>query len=237
MSDNGFWIPQVTVTTFVGYFNFLFGRISLVPLFILVVLFYVKNHKEIPMETISGILIPVLVILVGTLVSIIFVPSFIPRYVLPVVLCVCVAIIIAIHKAGNNSLKVVSVFVISGIIIGNVILFADQQLIRADNDEIFKQICEFSEDDKIVTDDWFLAGCVDSERKNAYYCGKEIEFTNHYESELFTNINSIDKDNLSELKTSNDGKIYFLTVPNLLVCPQAALMYCHETAQVGVITS
>lgn len=27
------------------------------------------------------------------------------------------------------------------------------------------------------------------------------------------------------------------TVPNLLVCPQAALMYCHETAQVDVISS
>ncbi len=28
-----------------------------------------------------------------------------------------------------------------------------------------------------------------------------------------------------------------VVVPNLLVCPQAALMYCHETAQVGVISS
>ena len=29
----------------------------------------------------------------------------------------------------------------------------------------------------------------------------------------------------------------WLIVPNLLVCPQAALMYCHEAAQVGVISS
>ncbi len=36
---------------------------------------------------------------------------------------------------------------------------------------------------------------------------------------------------------ANVGTLTNEVVPNLLVCPQAALMYCHETAQVGVISS
>lgn len=210
ISGDGYWIPPVTITSVVSYINFLFGRLSLIPVAALAVFaWYCEGRKSIPEATLAGLFVPFATIATGTVVSIILFPVFVPRYILPLLLCVCFAIVMLMQRIERKDLNAIFVGVVLCIVVGNTVLFANQELIDVEGDRMYRSICQFSTEDQIITDDWYLAKCVAAERKKAFYCGKDPELKSQFDQELYRVIQTI-KENEVEDALKGDGK-YFLT--------------------------
>lgn len=210
ISGDGYWIPPVTITSFVGYINFLFGRLSLIPVAVLAIYtWYLRRHKNMPKETVAGLFVPFATIMTGTVFSIILFPVFVPRYILPLVLCVCFAIVILIQKTERKDLQAILMIVILCTVFGNTILFSKQELIDAESDRMYQGICHFSMEDQIITDDWYLAKCIAAERKNVYYCGENPELRSRFDQELYKCINQRERTKVDR-EITNKVK-YFLT--------------------------
>lgn len=192
ISGDGYWIPPVTITSFVGYINFLFGRLSLIPIAVLAIYVWYRNAKEgIPQEIKTGLFVSLATVSTGTLVSIILFPVFVPRYILPLLLCVSFAIVVLVHRIGRKDIMAVLAVTILCITFGNGILFAKQELVDAENDKMYRSICEISNEEQFTTDDWNLAKCAAAERKEVYYCGEDPELKSRFDQELYRCIHQL----------------------------------------------
>ncbi len=223
--SGGFWIPEITMRDFIGYFQFIFyaqtldaasgSLLTLTLIFIiwLVFIYYLlsKDKKVNKAYASLGIVIPFIVMTIGIVVSKLITPLFVSRYLFPSLGCLwfIMAILISKKVSQKNSISVLFIiFVISASASINYLL--RYEIVMTNNESDYRKYQEKIPEDALIVSDYTHLQMVE-----AYYHPNKTIYCYECSNEkmiddLFGNI----KDNITIddiVNFVNEGKtIYFI---------------------------
>ena len=222
--SESFWIDEITLGTVWNYLVNMFACPFL--LLVIVAMFvYSKTKKILPSFkeqpiAYTGMLVPIGVILVGTIVSLIMQPIFIFRYAIPAMSCLWIGLLIFVDKLDNRIIKATIAVIIVAITLVNIVYFNFSQgkyLIEA------KETMAFAQANKNAS----FIGSAYPLMTFAALTGSNCYFTGHGDNSMlmpFDNINDVDYGKITALLTSGetvfviiDEEIEDLPIEELLV--------------------
>lgn len=129
MIRQDYWIAEIDIKTVFGYFGYLFGSslFGIIALFLVAKAVRRKELNETVFFALSGIMVPVCVIVFGIFASILIRPVFVSRYILPGMACLWLGILILCKQMKKNFVKLILSVLIVCVSVLHMVSFATSE--------------------------------------------------------------------------------------------------------------
>ncbi len=218
--SGGYWIPDITLGYVARYFTFLFP--DLLILILAVVIYYFWKQRKVGALEIYrnsvGILIPMATILIGVVISLLFVPVFNRRYLSPSFLCLWISVFFIWRFMERQKKILVAGILLCGCLASCFGLLYQETLFAGqsrENRELFASTDEnkvvFVADD--VSDHVFFT-IADYTDETVYYSG-DVKEKDIFQTMYAENIRLVDDTGAALTVMLQEGKdIYYVTSDN-----------------------
>jgi uncharacterized membrane protein len=224
-----FWIPKITLETFVTYikfaffpqthsqiFNYLLGCLTIILSLSVIFIMFIKNKSIYNSFALSGFLVLVGLLCTGILVSLYIKPLFISRYMFPALGCFWFCFSYFLSRLKTTKIFYSTVFFLFILGITNSISFSSVESQRQENYEIFEFVLnKINKEDIIIFNYSPIKDCVYYYKENECYLLKDFNsilnfLTSQNNSRAVWLIESYEEQQISNILNDNNLNSFFL---------------------------